>query len=488
MVTKRDVIILGLVSAVSLGGYLFLGSLGGELGFPLDDAWIHQTYARNLARAGEWSFVLGQPSAGLTAPIWALLLVPGHLFGLGPYVWTFILGWLVLWGAGIVGMVGFTRLVPDKQNWPLAGGILLVLEWHLVWAAASGMETLLFSLVVLAVLVCLVNAEITSKFAVVIGGLVGLSVWLRPEGITLLAPVVFRLVLDKSSWQEKFRHLFILLFGFGALFGPYLWFNRWLAGTIWPNTFFAKQAEYAILREFPLLNRLGEQFLLPLIGVGVVLLPGFVYLMIAACRDKRWGVVLGGLWSVGYLGMYALRLPVTYQHGRYAMPAMPVYFLWGLMGMTLLAQPQAQHTVKRVVSLAWLILIPVVLGLFWILGGGAYGRDMAIINQEMVAAAKWVRDNTSESDLIAAHDIGALGYFAERTLVDLAGLVSPDVIPFIRNENQLAEYLNEQKPVFLVTFPGWYPQLVQQADLVFQTKGQASLEQGGENMAVYIWP
>ena len=43
-------------------------------GYPLDDAWIHQTYARNWAETGQLAYVVGLPSAGSTAPLWTLLL------------------------------------------------------------------------------------------------------------------------------------------------------------------------------------------------------------------------------------------------------------------------------------------------------------------------------------------------------------------------------------------------------------------------------
>ena len=124
---------------------------------------------------------------------------------------------------------------------------------------------------------------------------------------------------------------------------------------------------------------------------------------------------------------------------------------------------------------------------FWVRGALAYAQDVAVIQTEMVATASWVADHTPPGSLIAAHDIGALGYFGNRQLVDLAGLISPEIIPFIRDEDRLIQYLDQQKVDFLVTFPGWYPKLIKNAVLIHSTNGKISPSLGGENMQVYRW-
>jgi len=121
------------------------------------------------------------------------------------------------------------------------------------------------------------------------------------------------------------------------------------------------------------------------------------------------------------------------------------------------------------------------------MGARAYGQDVATIETEMVATARWVANNTPEDALIAAHDIGALGYFGNHRLLDLAGLVSPEVIPFIRDEKRLVAFLNQNRVDYLVTFPSWYPYLVRQGELIYQSQGVFSPVQGGDNMAVYRW-
>ena len=199
----------------------------------------------------------------------------------------------------------------------------------------------------------------------------------------------------------------------------------------------------------------------------------------------------GLLWWLGYIFLYAWRLPVTYQHGRYIMPAMPIYFLWGAIGMLFLifwATRSDTRMIIRSLGKVWVASTVIVLLLFWGLGAQSYGRDVGVIETEMVATANWILENTLEDDIIAAHDIGAIGYFTQREIVDLAGLVSPDVIPFIRDEDRLIAFMDESQVDYLVTFPAWYPSLIEEQEIRFKTSGIISPEIGGENMLVYRWP
>ncbi len=146
MKTPRLFLVFSLCSAL-LSALLYLGwSYGyGSLGFPLDDAWIHRTYARNLAHTGQMSYVPGQPSAGSTSPLWTILLSIGYLLRLDYRLWTYFLGAV---GLALTAWTAYRlahRLFPD-QLWaaPLTG-LFCALEWHLTWAAFSGMETILFT-------------------------------------------------------------------------------------------------------------------------------------------------------------------------------------------------------------------------------------------------------------------------------------------------------------------------------------------------------
>ena len=66
--------LLGLALVVAVALFLLRSQALNSLGYPLDDAWIHQTYARNFAMRGEWAFLPGEVSAGSTSPLWTLIL------------------------------------------------------------------------------------------------------------------------------------------------------------------------------------------------------------------------------------------------------------------------------------------------------------------------------------------------------------------------------------------------------------------------------
>lgn len=469
--------VLVLAAALAGGLYFAAAALTFRAGFPLDDAWIHQTYARNLVQTGQWAFVPGQPSAGSTAPLWSALLAVGHWLRLPPLLWVWLLGWGTLVLLGGAGESAFRALVADyRPRWPWVG-LLLVLEWHDIWAAFSGMETALYALGVFWVLTRLLLPRCG---AASLGLVVGWLVWLRPDALTLVGPVLWTILLADIPRTPKMKQVTAFLLTLGVPVAFYALFNLLLDGAVLPNTFYAKQAEYLVLRQIPFWRRWLAQFSTPLIGAGLLLLPGWLWWLWQAVQRRDWAALGLALWMTGYLTIFALRLPVTYQHGRYQMPVMPVFFWTGAWGLWRAADWRGRWT-PLVIS-AWRLSLVGILTGFLLAGAMSYGRDVAFIEQNMVETARWVAANLPEDALIAAHDIGALGYFAPRPILDLAGLVSPDVISFIRDEARLAAWLDARGAEFLIVPPGkWYEALPLEQERVYCAPWPTS------PMCVYRW-
>jgi len=490
------------LAAALVGLYLGAARLAGVNGFPLDDAWIHQTYARNLGTRGEFAFTPGVPSTGSTAPLWTLLLAAGYALRVPFLWWTHGLNIVFLGLSGFLMMRLARRLLPASQWLPPLIGMAVVGEWHLVWAAASGMETVLF--VWLSILLVERFAaweddapfpipppkrgrgQAAGRFAVLglIGGLLTLT---RPEGIGL-AGLVGLALLAKQIARREFSIFPLMAFGAGVALPliPYFAFNFITSGLILPNTFYAKQREYAILlNDIPMWKRWLSVAGAPFIGGQILLLPGAIWaVMMAFRRRKTVPVVMAGWWLMQIV-LYAMRLPVTYQHGRYEMPTLPWLIFFGVWGTATLLKPNHPTRWARVFSRTAMVSAGVGMLTFALIGAQSYANDVTFIDTEMVKTARWLNENTAPDAVIAAHDIGAIGYFTARPLVDLAGLVTPEVIPIIRDECALREFSRVQGVTYLVTFPSWYPHMTETLTEVYRTNSVWAQERQHDNMTVF---
>jgi len=126
-----------------------------------------------------------------------------------------------------------------------------------------------------------------------------------------------------------------------------------------------------------------------------------------------------------------------------------------LAGWLTLYAKAGDGRLARPLKLAGGLILGLMSAIYLLLGAQAYAADTAFIEHEMVATARWVERNTSSDALIAVHDIGAMGYFAKRPLLDLAGLITPDIIPYLDDMTAIEAYILASEADYLVTAPGW---------------------------------
>lgn len=494
---RRWVVLLAL-AALYVSVFVWWG--GG--GFPLDDSWIHQSYGRNLGWYGQWALIPGQPSAASTAPLYTVLLALGYALRLPYALWTHALGVGALWGTGVLAARLADRLAPDNPNAGLLAGVLVVSTWQLVWAGASGMETALFALWTLALplLAWRETDPARSRTPValagrggVFGAVAALALLTRPEGIGVagLAGLALLVALPGGP-RATLTWVAGAAVGFVLCAAPYFWLNLSLAGGLLPNTSAAKQVQHAPLLALSYPARLWDMTQPLWIGGQVFLLPGVVAFVVYALRDRsragvfRWVLPL---WALALVALYAARLPASYQHGRYVMPALPALVTVGAVGTLWLARAGRRRRAWRVLTQALLLAVLVTFGVMVLAVTPAiYARDVAVINEEMVASAAWIDDNIPVNTLLAIHDIGAVAYFTPRPLLDVAGLVSPEAIPYINDPDGMWALLQGRDAAYLMAFPDQIPgdnpddpRLCP----VFTTNGQTALALGAANMTVY---
>lgn len=499
--TKRDGFYLLLALFV-----VALYVLTADGGFPLDDSWIHQVYARNLAELGEWSFIPGEPSGASTSPLYTVVLAIGYVLNIPYAFWAHLLGALALCISGMFAARLADRLLPFETMTSFVTGVAVVLSWHLIWAASSGMETMIFSMFTLIV-VYLLWREIDQRSegpnhimimmrGAIFGVVVALMTLTRPEGVFLGGICGFLMIIVRPQGSLKS----VILWGVGAAIGfgifvvPYVMLNLSLNGSVLPATSDAKYTQHAPLLEVNYLIRLLSMTIPIIAGGQILLLPGVVYYVRRMWQEARsdarkWLYLAPLMWVVGLIALYAARLPAAYQHGRYVIPVVPLLVVMGVIGTVTFVRHVYNRTVPRVVMVT--VSISAVFAILYfglILGASVYSTDVAIIDEEMVASAHWIASNLPEDELLAVHDIGAVGYFAPRPILDIAGLVSPEVVPVYHNADALWALMQDRNVHYLMAFPDQIPgDSTEDSRLcpIFQSNGRISFNLGGPKMVVY---
>lgn len=515
-----------LILSFALAG-LYQASGGG--GFPLDDSWIHQGYARNLAERGEWSLVPGAASAATTSPLYVVLLAIGYKLGIAYPLWTLALGAAAL---ALLGMLMARMTVwfcSCNEQWSWLAPALCLGTWHLLWSAVAGMETIVFSLLTTALFywawrICLRRASaLSAGHAITLGLLSGLVTLTRPEGLLLGALVLVSVIASGATHTRKaspftsgmnsqaepgkatavklrkatlarlvvYASIALLTFAFIVL--PYVYFNWTLTGSLLPSSATAKLQQQQILLGKPILSRILSILIPVFAGAQFLVLPGLaIYMWLAGrgrCRLPILIAILPLLWIVALVLLYAARLPAAYQHGRYLIPILPPTILCGSIGLAHAMNNLRSRSFSRILSRAWLGATLSCGAVFTLaVGPMVFREDVAIVNEEMVRTAKWISANVAEDDLVAGHDIGAFGYFARRGILDLAGLLTPEVIPILRDPEALWALLKSRGVRVLFTFPDQIPggaSADKRLCPVFTTEGRAARAAGGQNMSVY---
>jgi hypothetical protein len=76
---------------------------------------------------------------------------------------------------------------------------------------------------------------------------------------------------------------------------------------------------------------------------------------------------------------------------------------------------------------------------------------------------EWLRTNTAPADSFGALEVGIIGYYAGRPVVDFAGLIQPQVAAQLapnKTYEDAAIWASERfRPAYLVLAPGAFPRL-----------------------------
>lgn len=436
-------------------------------GPPFDDAMITLVYARSLAQGdGFRAHPEADPSLGTTTPVLAMTVaalskilpffsIPVIAKGLYAAAWIATAFLWALWSRAF----GLPRLAG------LCIGLLILIETTF-WFPHTGNESRLFCLLLT---LCL-GFYLQDGFRVA-GLLAGLLFLTRPEGL-LVFPAFLVYEAYRAAPQPGLRvfvdpakRIGTALIASLLLILPWVLYAYPTFGSVLPQTVSAKsaQSELGFIDSFGLLV---AQFLttqwdnlgllnLPLSSIFLSswLVLGILGLGYALIFYRR--MLLLAIWAIGFFVGYILLeapgytwypLPIVYAITVFA--GLSVYAVGDLIQR---AGEQFQIDVLRTSS----PIVPIVLvGLlaFVLLSGNIQPRTGASRATEYAALADWINTHTPDSSTVAYIEVGHLAWHSERQVVDLLGLISPELLPMIARR-QYAQAFEASQPDYFIHVP-----------------------------------
>jgi hypothetical protein len=448
---------------VALGGTILFGMLWWLIfrNHGYDDPYITFRYATNLAAGSGLVYNPGEWVLSTTAPFYALLLalvalvgLPVPAVGLAISAFSHALGGLALYVLGrkwqMVPVGGLAALLYITFFLPISayGGETTFALALILWGFVAGVAQRWRTTAVLFALAIMTRAD-----AVIALGCLGifvLSTRLGQQAAPWWVP---------RTWLNALRELPWPAVGLGiALSAP--WFlTAWVIyGAPTPVTLAAKQRQALLPISRGFLESLGDY--------GAILwgLPTYRLLLILAIigggyallRHQRWLLIIG--WSALYTLAYHL-IGVTGYFWYFA-PVVPGLLVASSLGVQASADLLALISVRLAPAWARRVAIGSAALLAVVLLGGQLNTLNALrsIPDARIALYRdvgvWLNQHTPPDARIGALEIGIIGYYAERPMIDFAGLIQPAVAqqltPTTGYDTAARWAINQYRPGYLV--------------------------------------
>lgn len=516
----------GVAAAAFACAVMFVGS---SPGFPLDDAYIHLTFARNLSRGLGFCFNPTEFSLGFSSPLWVMLLSLFGYLGGDLVVWAgrlsitfFAVSCALVFDIVRISVAGFySRDTPPNGAgqadrslgshalsgmWPKAFGVLagmgMAASGNMLWLSGAGMEATLFLCLGLLSILLLRSDDMRP----IPGGIVlGLLVLVRPTGMALWLIIALYGLATRSGRRNIFPALIIC----ACMVTPWFIFSLVKTGYLLPPTRAGKLASDLFNTGFSprgiknytidhlrYLLITGKGIVWPMLfgiaaSVARIFLPGSKGKK-EVCNDSREQTKLSGIilspasviaiWAVIHFFMHALLFRSThiitpYNYLRYQVMLIPGVIAFSTYALALLAwrlarvrfgrskagskdQPEdalealqgapALNSITRrnsffnVIVLLFIVAPPVVELAQIRSWRQLYVRNVDQLQREHREAANWAGLTLPEDARIACLDIGMLGYYSGRYVIDLGGLINPEILPRLR-DHRTGPYLVEKR-------------------------------------------
>jgi hypothetical protein len=412
----------------------------------IDDAYITFRYARNAADGLGLVFNAGQPVLGTSSPLFALILsFIYRISGAGIPSIALVLSSLA---DGLSVLLLFK--MAHRLRFPRWAAFLLIFCWALYPLAIrytlSGMETSLVTFLILGAFVCFLYDHFKGAIAIA-----SLALLTRPDAALVLVLLFLSRIIDSPG--KIGRDLLIPL----ALLLPWVLFATLYYGNPIPQSIWAKSHRIYLVPPFSnflqIYYNFSGIFLNSLYGLsaeGITFNPPRTLFW----PMRLFGILQLSLWILGFQtalrknkkSLFIFLFPILFclayglvgLRGKamaewYMVPLAPFYFFGIILGLVRLS---TLTPLKKIVPLiACIVLAAIQVSGFNL--SGLPDRNfwvppaVSITREKMYQQVSLnLRNSLKPDTVIAAPEIGTLGYFCPCLILDTAGLVSPEALKF----------------------------------------------------------
>lgn len=415
-----------------------------------DDPFITYRYAANLQHGLGFVYNPGERVLSTTTPLFTFLLALfGNLWTDLPHLAKVIGAFSLAWG-GI-----FLWDLAHTWKSPLVGwGALLLYPTFPLLVSTLGSETLLYLAFCLGAF-AFYSRQRYSLTAVC----VALAVLTRPDGIL----VAFVLATHYLLWiRRPIPRLALVLFL--GLIIPWFVFAWAYFGSPLPVTLAVKhqQGVMTISQRFApgLLSILGWYAWWPYLLEAGLSVAGMIFMF---WRARHWALFFA--WTMLYFLAYSA-LGVSGYFWYYA-PLVPGFIVLLGLGISSIRELFTSHrTTFYYITTMALLLVLVTAQAYHLRQLRQYPYHRLFIDNRLViygVAGEWLQDHTPPHATVGTLEVGIIGFYAQRRMIDFAGLIQPEV------SNQLTAHatyedaalwaVERYHPDYLVVFENQFPQL-----------------------------
>ncbi len=422
-----------------------------------DQTYLHLQVARHMAAGEGLVFNVGERVYGFMTPLWVTLIADGMALGLDGLTVAHALGAL----ATLASIGFFFQLTRRTLRMPALRAFATVAwaghAWMLQWSL-SGVETPLAVALLLAGFVAFTEGKEWASHPIRTGAAWTLMALVRPEAVLLLLLWSALLLVDAQNRAGVRR----LVFGLAPpviIYGAWLVFARVYFGTFWPQALAVEARGSGLASQSLALAR----------QLGVVASTDgvFVVLLVVACilGRARWRPgegsahrMLPWVWMVALPLLYAARgIEAQSRHLLLVLPILSFLTWRAAESWWIGTEPVGRRPVQAAVFgfLVFVVVLAQNLSVYRARVLPEVLAGTARLERTLVAWGNWFGTHTQRGESIATPEIGAIGYFSGRRVVDLTGLVTPGMLPYLARETKAEvvggfRFESQGRPEYLV--------------------------------------